>query len=404
MFSSVETKILRLHLELDCSGADIGILQKWGKVRDGISRDVYVLSAMPLWALHFAIQRLFGWQNNHMHSFTYPQKTYNSLTENKFSRWADLCGLYFRFPTDDYEDLYWYNDYEEDVDIKKWMKKKYAPPYECKSQSELYSCSQDALSSFVGSNPTVSFDSDVYDFTTGKSMARTVPIMEATMTEVENTPIGRPRELLEYKGIGQYLCPRKSSSWKKEVEEAISESKKADKVLREKSIVLSERILNIERRMDKGIYDFKDCMDHKNAIRQLTRLIEDAQVSAVPVSDTLVYEYDFAEGWKVNITAVEEIKFDWDYKMALDENDIIIPETFDLVDSVDRRGAVCISSDGLPVMDDVGGMYGYCEFLRALHGTEQELLYSMFESTEHAKEFGKSMGWTGRAVRPENML
>ena len=45
------------------------ILKKYGQVEKGLYRDVLVPADMTLHALHYAIMRLFGWQNCHLHQY-----------------------------------------------------------------------------------------------------------------------------------------------------------------------------------------------------------------------------------------------------------------------------------------------------------------------------------------------
>ena len=59
--------------------------------------------------------------------------------------------------------------------------------------------------------------------------------------------------------------------------------------------------------------------------------------------------------------------------------------------------------DGLPVMDDVGGIRGYCELLEVVKGKEETGM-GVFESKEDAKEWARMMGWTGRMSKEENIL
>ena len=79
--------VLRLHLELDLQYADeeeIRILKEYGSMEKGISRDILVPADITLHALHYAILRMFGWQNGHLHSFLLPENTFKELTEDKF--------------------------------------------------------------------------------------------------------------------------------------------------------------------------------------------------------------------------------------------------------------------------------------------------------------------------------
>lgn len=91
------------------------ILRDYAKVRKGITRDVLVSSEMTLHALHYVINRVFGWENSHLHHFMLPDEAFQRLTggtnapvefgyteyDGSFLRWADLCGVYFRFPTEE---------------------------------------------------------------------------------------------------------------------------------------------------------------------------------------------------------------------------------------------------------------------------------------------------------------
>ena len=49
------------------------------------------------------------------------------------------------------------------------------------------------------------------------------------------------------------------------------------------------------------------------------------------------------------------------------------------------------------LVDDVGGLSGYCQMLESLHGSDAE-------EKESYKVWARSMGWTGRKIKPEKML
>lgn len=59
-----------------------------------------------------------------------------------------------------------------------------------------------------------------------------------------------------------------------------------------------------------------------------------------------------------------------------------------------------VDAEGLPVLDDVGGIYGYCEFLKGVHGVGED----PYEDNDETCTCGKGLGWTGRMTHPENML
>ena len=62
-------RIMKLHLELELDEQCLPTLRKYGKVKNGISRDILAPSDMTLLALHYVIQRAFGWQEWHLHTF-----------------------------------------------------------------------------------------------------------------------------------------------------------------------------------------------------------------------------------------------------------------------------------------------------------------------------------------------
>lgn len=110
----------------------------------------------------------------------------------------------------------------------------------------------------------------------------------------------------------------------------------------------------------------------------------------IPLSSELKYCYDYGDGWEVNIICKGVYSL-----QESDETGQPDAETIRMV--IEQEKPVCIAADGLPVMDDVGGIRGYIEFLDTLHhGTPEE--------RQNSREWARSMGWTGRMKQPENIL
>lgn len=103
-------EVRRLHLELvdDFSDEELEVMKKHGGLKFGehITRDVIVPSDIPLYAIHYLIQRLFGWQNSHLHKFELPEDKLMSMTENKVDIWSQLVGIIFRSPFMRDEDVF----------------------------------------------------------------------------------------------------------------------------------------------------------------------------------------------------------------------------------------------------------------------------------------------------------
>lgn len=327
-----EVCTVHLHLELahECpSNAEIAVLKAFGKVEeDRISRDVLVPSSMTLHALHYVIQQVFGWQNSHLHHFSLPEEVYEMCTKNSFYQWGELCGVYFRMPSDDYEDLYWDDDYDGSVSFRSWLRRKYRGPYVYEGCSELCSDCQRELAKFYKRWPQIEIRVP-FDFLLenpdGTIIEKVIAPQDATIDEMERS-LGFGyglRELLERLTLGEILildgsaCPKelRSDSW-----------------------------------------------------------------DAVPITDTLHYLYDYGDGWEVKISVVANSPYAAKH-----------PEV------AEKECPICIAQDGLGVMDDVGGIHGYCELLISLHGDNLDTRAEM-------KEWARMQGWTGRRTKTENML
>lgn len=105
-------------------------------------------------------------------------------------------------------------------------------------------------------------------------------------------------------------------------------------------------------------------------------------------SDRIYYLYDYGDSWKVSIELTQ------DYY----EGDLEGQDGSAIRAVLDRHTPVCVAADGLPVFDDVGGVDGYIDFLTTLHLHRDE------ETREQAREWASSLGWTGRAIKPQNLL
>lgn len=305
--------VICLHLELadsEIEGTDDPIM-KYGKVKNSISRDVLVPEDITLHSLHYVILKLFGWQNGHLHSFSLLEDDFQKLTGDRFDKYSQLCGVYFRFPTEDYEDLYWDDDYEEGRSFSTWLRSKYIGPYVYGGEGDYYLPNQHEVRRFCEhfSNMNV------------KKLS-----LQQIQEKIDLG--GNPNNLLER------LCLRD--------------------------------VLYVNSSEDMGKY----AADVSNI----------CGTDATPVTHELVYEYDYGDGWEVRITVSD--------KAYTDEEKEFVCQNY---------RPRCICKDGLNVLDDVGGMWGYRDFLVTIHeGSEEE--------QEEMREWARYLGWTGRNVNPKNML
>ncbi len=305
--------VICLHLELadsEIEGADDPIV-KYAKVKKSISRDVLVPEDITLHSLHYVILKLFGWQNGHLHSFSLREDDFQKLTSDRFEKYSQLCGVYFRFPTEDYEDLYWDDDYEEGRSFSTWLRSKYTGPYGYGGEGDYYLPNQHEVRRF-------------YEHFSNMNVKK----LSLQQIQEKIDLGGNPNNLLER------LCLRD--------------------------------VLYVNSSEDMGKY----AADVSNI----------CGTDATPVTHELVYEYDYGDGWEVRITLS-------DAAYTEEEKDFVCQ----------NYRPCCIRKDGLNVLDDVGGMWGYRDFLVTIHeGSEEE--------QEEMREWARYLGWTGRNVSPRNML
>ena len=328
--------ILKLHLELDMEYVDEKekeLLKKHGHMKKSISRDILVPSDITLHALHYVIQRAFGWQNGHLHNFSLPDHVFEELTDNRFSSWAELAGVYFRFPTENFEDIYWDDDYEENQSFKSWLKKKYTGPYQYRGFSEHYLYNQEEVQEMFSR----------WEEITDHELLERLPITSLMYTGQENS---------------------------------IAEAKEHAKN-------------QLNKICFEDIYEQYESTNFKSR-KQRREFLEKYNINVLPVTHLLNYSYDYGDGWKVKITC--------DGVLSKDEIEQSIFE-----EVIEKHRPLCIAKDGIELVDDVGGIHGFCEMLETIYECDfydEEAV----EERESMLAWAQMMGWTGRRIGVKQTL
>ena len=359
---------IKLHIELDMEDnaleqEEISLLKKYGKMEKNISREIIVPGDITLHALHYAINKVFGWQNSHLHSFHPYEEDYDLMIKTgKFSDWSKLAGMYFRYPNEDFDDIYWDDDYKANMSVKSWLRKKYTGPYQYGGTREYYyRCQQDIIE-LHERQPMIevrkSF-SEWYDENkelterTGNKDSRTDPI--------------------------KYMAPITEVTLK-ELSESIYFGGVFDELI--------ERLPLYDLLLMPGVGQDFEAWDDFN--RRILKEIEKKDICLAPVTSPILnmlhYRYDYGDNWNVKIVATACYKTQEDYESSGNP-----------IEPLRDHRPVCVKADALPVCDDVGGIYGYCNLLEAIHGDD-------LEEKESMKEWARGMGWTGRRTNPINML
>ena len=406
---------MQLHLELDLgyfAEEHKKVLRRYGRMKDGITRDFIVPGNMTLHGLHYAIMKAFGWQNSHLHSYVPYEDEFKKMTDGGLVKeWTRQVGMYFRFPSENYEDIYWDDDYEEGESFKTWLKSKYCGPYSYEGVGEHYIPAQIEVDRFRKDWPAIQ--------------------KKTTDQRTWNVYMeGQCEEMLERPMLWTVLkTPAEQGdwdSWKQEKEAALKQVEKKRKDIIKKYRQLTARMDQIVEEagthFDEEGNPTIDMVPYFREMEELDRELEmlciEYNPEPIPALSALCYRYDYGDGWEIKITCTNAwydktvYARDEEGDMLHDKNGFV-PEKALFVDAFGQQidgefldklrdiqrkeKPICIAWDGMSLVDDVGGVGGFCEFLEAINGDDTK-------EKKSYKTWARSLGWTGRMPKPENML
>ena len=370
-------EVIRLHMELiddpeddSIFGDAIECLKKYGNVKYGrtISRDVVVPRDIPLYAIHYLIQRLFGFQNSHLHKFELPKDKLLHLTENKAGVWSDLVGIVFRSPYMDEDAEFWADDYESGS-FKNWLTRKYTGPYLSQCYGEGYVASKRSMRHYPAGDAKCYVLFVKYD--DGQEYPRVVqPVYD------KNGKKNAPPEARWLQG------------------EIRTEIMNFDDVPIDALPLTSERgCFDLLERLPLECVMGTDTeeMSGSEMISWLSRYIiklersgidgPDSQVFPIAITESIYYNYDFGDNWTIKITAMDDCR-------DLVEQGRITQEQIDRAQIKCRElyRPVTLAVDGEMLMDDVGGIHGFTDFLRTINPDLSGLSPEEKESARNEKK------------------
>ena len=308
---------------------DTDYLRMLLKTKNGISRDVIVPGKMSLHQLSYMLQKAFGFQNCHLHHFSLPKKLFRQLTKENTGLWTELCGVYLHAPvSEDFEDLYWDDDYREGKSPNGWMKSKYT--------------------------------GDPKDYAVGETYIDTLRLMdherewvemqmkergEGKRTEYMNLPVdehgreyypeGNMNRVLERLAIQDLfdtktLPESETEEWRADLRESIRVSRKYLQACRNLPSFqsLTEaldtlRFMRTERHnLDQRIWLKRNGIREElgsrpeELLEEIDREIEELEhhlgpamhvfdPPAEPITDTLYFNYDYGDDWLIRVTCRE---------------------------------------------------------------------------------------------------
>ena len=362
---------IRVHLKLHneyLSEDEQRILRKYGRSSTGnsIERDILIPNDMTLHALHYAIMRLFGWQNGHLHSFHLPDDVYKKLTYNSVRGWGNLIGVLFQtvYPDDAWEARYGDDDYEHGS-VKTWLRKKYTGPYQYLGRYEQYNIAISRFNDFVKQRTNVAvyepFDFDSKNKTREDRLIKHAAVIDLTLDEMNSSIlVDGKSDLLERLTVSSLLVHKGMNT---------------------------VGVEELGRKMIKRWYK---------------EYGEISEPEVGPITDKLFYHYDYGDGWIVEITRLEDSD-------DLIKNGMLTEEELFEAQStvIEKYKPVCIHQDGMRLVDDVGGMCGFIDMLRILYESDEQEEFSDPDdpdTKENTRVWAHGMGWNARKVSNTQML
>ena len=388
--------ILRLHIELcnpyrvysvvPVNQSTSDILHRYGGVSHGrtVSCDIVIPSDLPLYALHYVLQKTFGWHNEKRHHFFIPWERIKLLCHDNLSMWSCLVGILFRSPMMSYKNELWLDDYTGGS-IKNWLRKKYTGPYLSLNGSEnLIPCQEQMMQLDMNKEFLVCYEKDE----AGKE--HPVAIYYKESNQIPNMPDGTPYCQVKSAKLEQ-LNVEEMTQFFKHDPFALVERLPLDSVIVSGKDKLSD-CLSPEEKEKTGICETGQEM--YNAIGEyvwdIVRANEDLpekQVYTMPFTDMLYYVYG---KWAVKITASNNCP---DLMNLISQNDLDQAN----LKCRDTYRPVLISRDGMPPLDQPEGLKGYCQFLNEINPDLKSLPKNQQNKAKRLRreklEWAKSQGW-----------
>ena len=374
MLKESASTVMRLNLELNLEGLpEKGweVLRKYCDVNKGYSREILAPSDMTLHGLHYAIMQLFGWLNGHLRRFSLPEELLNELTQGRLDDYLDLVGLYFRPPVDlEDDDCFWDDNYEGESSFKAWLRKKYTRPFRFHGRHEQF---------MTARKEAEDFRKTVRKGRIGELLEerrRTNDYVKKIVGESKDLMLEELRSFTDFT-YGDVLE-------RLELSEILGSARLTRKDLGN----LCRKANDYYEQNLKTLANIKHAGASK---KDIDGMLAGLNPIVQPVTDTLNYEFDFGDGWEIRITCCGTYA----------ESDLkdVAPELVEKINAVMATGRpLCIALDGSrQLVQDVGGIYGYCDFLCTINGDDAREKREM-------KEWASGMSWTGRKSSPEKLL
>ena len=264
------------------------IFFKFGRSKSGlIMREFVVREDMPLYALHYALEKAFGFLNEHLHMFELNKDDFDNLTKGSSKIWRENVGILFKSPFRDGNEDFWCDDYESGS-FENWRKKKYKPPFIYKGLYPTKNDWQNNINYFIKK-----YDDQFVVLTNAKYNYKTAfPLFFHKKKDSDIT--------------NEYICSFN----------------------------------------ELPIGTLHTLFDHN-----MTALLETLTIKEIfEHYKSFTYSYDYGDSWEFKIEIDDDV----------DEEDVNLTKLPKM-----------ISYDDLNLVEDIGGISGYCRFLYTLYNLKE---------------------------------
>lgn len=389
------------------------------KAEKGVSRTVLVPGSMNLHAMSYMILRMFGFMNEHLHSFELPDTIFNDVTDGgRIGKWMALCGVIFRYPVGEDNDFYWDDDYEASESMRSWQKRKYTDNFIGRSTDETFIKSLEKLKELskgcLGSKGKFMQMSkrdaikDLYQnmyFEDGFwNMLERLKVSDIFLTAEEASAIdfkawrnhmteGRENKIRMIKDNFPQLSKR-DFLW--DLGELKYWRLLKEDIDRELNYGHREKLTeHLKKDPDTVMNEAKDKISELE--KEFFPAVNIFDPIVIPFTNSIFYKYDYGDGWCFKITCEERYQNSNGYYFDSNDSELTESDPAKLDEIIDKGAPVCIYADGMNLVDDVGGINGFYEMLQTLAGNDEQEKREM-------KIWSKGQGWTGRISKPEKIL
>jgi hypothetical protein len=314
------------------------ILRQYGDCPDGRTfiRELVVPSDIPLHSLHYALTKAFGFLNEHLHCYRLPDETLKSLCQDRAENLLSLSGQVFGVTNMDDDYPVWM-DTQMDGSFLAWRRKQYTGPYDGHEPREDFRYCLRAIRSFLKrASETIEFG--------GKQ----VPIQDLP--------------------VEQFL--RAFPDWFYDV---LLERLELSSVLTKAGNTPTTRNELVR------LQQYRDVLGNPPVI---------------PFTTQLLYNYDYGDNWIIELERGDDT-----FQDLIDKGVCTLKAIKAAYESCwQTYRPVCVFAQGLNLVEDVGGVNGFCELLSTLHqeipkNTPEENLRLIKEDQENMRLWAKGLDW-----------